>query len=129
MMDLGGGSEADGKSASWPEEPGVMIKTEPSGEGLEAHTQLSFRMGMARLYDPFACMGAMAGLTPLRRHVTGVVAALLQRRGVEHKITSGILDCTVSVVAQSRWLHSVQRIIQQGGQHSSRHGTARSVHC
>jgi hypothetical protein len=53
-------------------------------------------MGMARLYDPFACMGMMAGLTPLRKHMTGVVASLLQRRGVENKITSGILDCTVS---------------------------------
>jgi hypothetical protein len=73
-----------------------MVKNEPSDDGLTEHSQISFRMGMARLYDPFACMGAMAGLTPLRKHVTGVVASMLQKRGVDHKITSGVLDCTVS---------------------------------
>lgn len=75
-----------------------MVKAEPGANGMSAHTRLSFRMGMGRLYDPFACMGAMAGLTPLRKHMTGVVAAILQRKNVDAKITSGILDCTVRVL-------------------------------
>jgi hypothetical protein len=52
-------------------------------------------------------MGQMAGLTPLRKHMTGVVASILQRRGVQHKITSGILDCTVSDLIGA-WLSDLQ---------------------
>jgi hypothetical protein len=96
LPSVGAGGEDAKKNASWPEEPWFAVKNEPSDDGLTAHSQISFRMGMAKLYDPFACMGAMAGLKPLQKHVTGVVASMLQRRSVDHKITSGILDCTVS---------------------------------